>query len=394
MQKIRVAIVSNSAATDGGANSFEKAFIRQLKSSDNSRIEYVYLHPRQGFRFKNFSNSWKTGKSIEIRFNLLTKIRLAVEISEFLKYIMLEIGFRLSKLEKLLLKNRVELVVFLSPNPLALLIGRIPIITTVWDVGHLDMPDLPEFCENRSFEKREFYFNKVLPRSILTIVDSGVTAKNLKEYYKIKDNRIFVFGLLPNLEPSCDNSSKAIGRFNIEKEFIFYPAQFWSHKNHIRLIDAFAQILKSQHNLELVLTGSDKGSLHKVLSHARSVGVADSIRYLGFVTPEEYSELLRNCIGLVFPSLIGPTNLPPLEAQIFGKPMAISDFHEGTFLTKPQNCVFFDPTDTNSIKEKILEMLVLSDSEPFDFTEINTQSMNQFTSILIDLIDSRKSLGL
>ena len=40
------------------------------------------------------------------------------------------------------------------------------------------------------------------------------------------------------------------------RPFVFYPANFWKHKNHVRLIDAMARVRASGHNVRLVCTGS------------------------------------------------------------------------------------------------------------------------------------------
>src|SRR5207253_1351991 len=49
-------------------------------------------------------------------------------------------------------------------------------------------------------------------------------------------------------------------KYGIKGEFLFYPAQFWAHKNHVNLLHAL-RLLHDEHSLELrlVLTGSDQG---------------------------------------------------------------------------------------------------------------------------------------
>jgi glycosyltransferase involved in cell wall biosynthesis len=118
------------------------------------------------------------------------------------------------------------------------------------------------------------------------------------------------------------------------------------------------------------------------------------VHYLGFVTREEYYALLKCSAGLVFPSMIGPTNLPPLEAQILGKPMSISDFHEINFDSKPSNCNFFDSTDINSIKEMIIEMLNFPDSEIRETEAENRKNMIRVVSAITDVLNNRRMLGL
>ena len=47
--------------------------------------------------------------------------------------------------------------------------------------------------------------------------------------------------------------------------YLFYPAQFWAHKNHATLFDALAELARDGGEpYELVLVGSDKGQLDHV----------------------------------------------------------------------------------------------------------------------------------
>ena len=45
-------------------------------------------------------------------------------------------------------------------------------------------------------------------------------------------------------------SSEYILKYNIENKYIFYPAQFWPHKNHIYIMKAI-YILEKVHKIKL-----------------------------------------------------------------------------------------------------------------------------------------------
>jgi glycosyltransferase involved in cell wall biosynthesis len=47
----------------------------------------------------------------------------------------------------------------------------------------------------------------------------------------------------------------------------------------------------------------------------------------GFVDNDWVDYLYRTCSVLAMPSLLGPTNLPPLEALLHGKCVVVSDVH-------------------------------------------------------------------
>ena len=35
---------------------------------------------------------------------------------------------------------------------------------------------------------------------------------------------------------------QAVRDWQLPEKFLFYPAQFWAHKNHLRLIEAFREV--------------------------------------------------------------------------------------------------------------------------------------------------------
>ena len=115
-------------------------------------------------------------------------------------------------------------------------------------------------------------------------------------------------------------------KYRINGDYIYYPAQFWAHKNHVYILKAMA-LLKKKHDTELyaVFSGSDNGNLDYVLAVAESLGIKHLVKYVGFVPNEEIPYLYRQSLALVMPTYFGPTNLPPLEAFQLGVPVVYSD---------------------------------------------------------------------
>jgi glycosyltransferase involved in cell wall biosynthesis len=125
----------------------------------------------------------------------------------------------------------------------------------------------------------------------------------------------------------------------------FYPAQFWPHKNHATLLHAM-RILKTMTPtpLKLILTGSDKGNLAYIQSLIDSLELNEEVTIEGFVSHQRIVELYSQCGLFVFPSLIGPDNLPPLEAIAAGAPLLISRI-PGHVEQIGEAAKYFDPLD-------------------------------------------------
>ena len=103
------------------------------------------------------------------------------------------------------------------------------------------------------------------------------------------------------------------------EQFLLYPARPWPHKNHARLLQAFALLRQERPELKLVLTGGR----HKGGPAPPGVDVR------GLVSPEELASLYRRAACLVFPSLYEGFGQPPLEAMASGCPVAASNISGG-----------------------------------------------------------------
>lgn len=231
-----------------------------------------------------------------------------------------------SKIEKEFMKYNIDLVYFLSPSGLALDLLRHNFIITVWDLCHLDHPEFPEVSFYREFERREKLYKGVLKKAVAVITDNMITKQKLMRHYGVNEERIYIVPFLPpshiiNDEISVDIKSK----YSIDGEYIYYPAQFWPHKNHVYILDAIKLLKDEGIHLNVIFSGSDKGNLNYVMSYARTLGIAKQVKYIGFVSNEDVKALYKEALALVMPTYFGPTNLPPLEAFALGTPVIYSD---------------------------------------------------------------------
>ena len=99
------------------------------------------------------------------------------------------------------------------------------------------------------------------------------------------------------------------------------------HKNHTTLLKAMAVLRSRGVSIQLVLTGAEMGAGATIAKEIVELGIKDLVVDKGFVDNDSVDQLYRTCSVLAMPSLLGPTNLPPLEALLHGKPVVVSDAH-------------------------------------------------------------------
>lgn len=240
--------------------------------------------------------------------------------------------FGLNPIERILLDNKIDLVYFITPSFVALELEKLCFIFTVWDLSHRDDPEFPEVRIDRIFENREILLKKVLPKSISIIVDSNLGKLNLVKRYGIDEERVYIIPFTPaqNSNIIYDEYTRNYidikGKYNINFDYIYYPAQFWAHKNHIYIIEGIYKLEKVyNYKIGAIFSGNDKGNLSFLKSIVNKYELSERIKFIGFVDNEEIPYLYKQSLALVMPTYFGPTNLPPLEAFNLGVPVLYSN---------------------------------------------------------------------
>lgn len=321
---MRVAVFYSSIPTDGGSYGYENSLEEILESLSETN-DYEFISFRPSGRARSFqSEGMSTIKSNPYRVTFGTLVLIWALRSMALRNLLALFGLKKLGIERKLVRMGIDLVYFASPNPLALGILNIPIATTIWDIGHRDLPEFPEFSENGKWFNREYYFRDTVPRSTFVAVDSLATQGKLERLYGLNPDRGYPLGLLPKSRfCTCTEIDNELPKVR----FVLYPAQKWSHKNHIALIRALKVLKREGSDIHLVLTGSDKGNEAQIHEASRLLGVDDRLIDLGFVSDHTLTHLFNKAEAIVMPSLLGPTNLPPLEALLSGKQAIVSSAH-------------------------------------------------------------------
>ena len=208
-----------------------------------------------------------------------------------------------------------------------------PFAVTVWDLAHRDWNEFPEVSSDREFERREQVLRSILPKAVAIIANAPSGAERIAHLYGVDRSRVKIIPFFPS-HGVCEHLNGRRGittedlriRYALPADFIFYPAQFWPHKNHIYILEATAILARDRGvHVDLVFAGGDQGARAHVECRARELGVIDQVHFLGFVADDEIPVLYEAARALVMPSYFGPTNLPPLEAAALGCPVIYSD---------------------------------------------------------------------
>ncbi len=301
----------------GGANSLTKTIKKEILDFKDNINEYYFLYfgnenkkiiISDGFKYVNL-NLFKPHIGIKKLIKHYIQNKLDIEhniISEFD-----------------VVAKELEIDLFWFTSPVGFDISY-PYIYTVWDLGHRMVPYFPEVSkEGGQWNIRERTYQRMLYRACYIITGNEEGKKEILQNYPVPEDKIRISSF-PVASFCHGNEQKP--NFDIPKNFFFYPAQFWPHKNHISILEALV-ILRNQFNIKPVvfLTGSDKGNKDYIQEKIKEYQLENQVYITGFLKDEELKYLYTHATAMIFASLMGPNNMPPIEATYLNCPVIISD---------------------------------------------------------------------
>jgi len=233
-----------------------------------------------------------------------------------------------------------------------------PYMVVVWDLQHRLQPWFPEVSANGNWQHRDNIYAAVLGRAAAIIVGTEVGKIEVERFFRIDPSKILIMPHpTPRLgDPAARDGAEVRQKYGITGDYLFYPAQFWAHKNHVNLLMALKLLeTRFERPLSLVLVGSDHGNLAHVKATAQRLGLTDRVHFLGFISREDLIDLYRQAFALSYVTFFGPENLPPLEAFSLGCPVIASDV-SGAREQLGDAVIFIDPASPEQIADAVMRL--------------------------------------
>jgi glycosyltransferase involved in cell wall biosynthesis len=202
----------------------------------------------------------------------------------------------------------------------------VPALVSILDLVHrYDGKQFPESASTWQLLNREPGYANMCRWAKGVLVVSEIDKQQVLESYGPPEESVHVLPMVAaRYMYTTDVPEDFDTRYPLPSKYLFYPAQFWEHKNHKNLARAIAALKAELPDIRLVLVGSKKNAWESVMALIEELDVAEHIVILGYVPDEYMPELYRRARALVYATYFGPCNLPPLEALVVGCPMAIS----------------------------------------------------------------------
>jgi glycosyltransferase involved in cell wall biosynthesis len=232
--------------------------------------------------------------------------------------------------------------------------GRFTRIVTVHDLIYRHLPGAHQGM--RSVAMR-LLVPLAVRRSDRVIVDSEATKRDLIELLRTPPQRIDVVPLgIGALQRAISLPEPEVrAQFGLgDRPVLLSLSAKREHKNLGALLEALAALPSRP---ILVLAGYPTPHERDLRLRAQALGIADDVRWPGWLTPPELEGLWQLTSAFVFPSLYEGFGLPVLEAMARGVPVACSNASSLPEVAGDA-ALMFDPRDPRSIAtalERLLE---------------------------------------
>jgi len=235
-----------------------------------------------------------------------------------------------------------------------------PYIVTIHDFQHCYYP---EFFTLKERLLRNYVYKHAVRNASLIICESNFVKDDIVKFLNVPQERIRVIVSPPALNLYVKNMhdeecKKVKNKYNLRGDFLFYPAQFWYHKNHLNLVEAI-NFLKEKYGerITLVLVGSKKNNFENVFKKVKDLGIEKQIRWLGYVPEGDMPYFYKLATALVMPTLFESVSMPIWEAFHLGCPVVSSNV-----CALPEQVgdagLLFDPNNVEDMAEKIYRIWI------------------------------------
>ena len=207
---------------------------------------------------------------------------------------------------------------------------------------------------------RHQVYQQLSGRARRVICESQYVKTDIGRLFGTPAERIAVITAPPLRQPETDEPDDRLRSLRVQLQlpdkFLFYPAQFWLHKNHVRLLEAFREVVTEVPDLHLVLTGKKRDEYSVVMSAVGKFGLGEKVRHLGYIEQADLQAIYKLATALVMPSLFESVSIPIYEAFQAGTPVVASNI-----LAIPEQVgdagLLFDPRSVASIRDAILKIV-------------------------------------
>lgn len=230
----------------------------------------------------------------------------------------------------------------------------LPTLAWIADFQHKYLPNMFSFY---SIFKRNFGYFALSISATKIMVSSQSAYADCINFYPMAKGKVLVLPFrvaLPS-DRTFESLSGISLKYSLPSKFIYFPAQFWRHKNHMGLLQAIS-ILKSR-GLDIIVVASgspidprNKKYPNSILGYAKTNFLSHNFRFIGLIDYDDVGALIRLSGALINPSFFEGWSTTVEEAQSVGSWLLLSNISVHKEQAS-EGVVFFDPNSPTEIAD-------------------------------------------
>jgi glycosyltransferase involved in cell wall biosynthesis len=201
------------------------------------------------------------------------------------------------------------------------------------------------------------HFSRVARKASGILTVSDYSRSRISRYVPEAKEKIIVTRIAPSSQLSIPAATTKAQ--STQSPYLLYVGNAYPHKNLEFLIRGFHKLWLQRNDLSLVLVGKLDYFYERLkeLSHQLDwKGKSCPVRFFGYATEKQLSDLYTNSTLYVFPSLDEGFGIPPLEAMQMGVPV-LSSFAASMPEVLGDAAMYFDPTNESDFCTKVADLL-------------------------------------
>jgi glycosyltransferase involved in cell wall biosynthesis len=230
----------------------------------------------------------------------------------------------------------------------------------VWVCHGLDWYVMPWASRRIDRLSHRFLVPRYASRAAAIIAVSEVTRQHVMQYLPVPPERVVtVYSGVDDVfrrTPDPSHLHQIRQKYSLPERFLLYAGAIYPPKNFTRLVRAYASI-GPERGVPLVVAGGENRFLSdQELKEPEALGIAEWVRWPGWVEQEDLAGFYALADALLLPSLFESCGLPVLEAMAAGCPVVTTDRY-GTKELAEGAAVLVDPESIESIAAGIRVVL-------------------------------------
>ena len=190
----------------------------------------------------------------------------------------------------------------------------------------------PEFFAAQELRQRDLLFDFLIAFCDRILCNSKSVQNDLDRFFPEARQKGVLLHPISMIPPSslAVSPQSTLERLGIDHRYVYLPNQFWMHKNHRLVFEAWNILKRSGENIPLICTGGTSDYRHpqyfdQLTDYLTGHDLQKMIRVLGLIDRNDQVQLYRSATVVLQPSLFEGWNTSIEEARSLGKRLIVSD---------------------------------------------------------------------